>query len=67
MKKKIIFSVPIEIRIEFLSIGSDKKNKKARKEILKWLSGDLKNLYVPVGEKDLEYATVTRIKIGKIT
>lgn len=68
-KKQISFDLPLEVRIKFASLGSDKKNKKAVKQIVKWLSSDLKNLYIPVTNDflgDELAATITKIKIGKI-
>ncbi len=71
--KKISFSIPIEVKIEFSSLGNDKKNKKAIKNISKWLSNDLKNIYIPVvpcehpapWEDPDAVAIVKKIRIGK--
>lgn len=66
--KKII--VPLEIRIEFPSSG-EKKDKKLTKKITKWISDDLKNMYIPLGEPksfgaEIDTARITRIRIGKL-
>lgn len=69
-KKQISFDLPLEVRIKFVSLGSDKKNKKTIKELTKWLSDDLKNIYLPIGNfeevSEPPTATITKIKIGKI-